>query len=497
MRKMAAVVTPDVPSDYPMPNTRTRILDRCQTEGPIIRPVYIVEITHTGSHGGKEEIVGVDVSAILKYVSQAELERYENKQFEIEAAAARDIRRVHAEELAQKRLERNTRVPEAGRESRMLSGLGLGSEASTRGRGSPRGRRGRGYGRGVVSTQRVGSCAELLAEDRRMEELRRSEEEAELQREIPESEEEEEDDEADVRAQVSPNMMRSAFVANSALPVSPVHRRLSTSLAHQGHPEVADIGEDTEEDTDTRGYDARSMSSAATQLRYEDQYGGEVIENSDEVVFNPPLDAEEQGEEQQQRKRRRTMSMSMSIVPDSQLSLAQRPLIPEDAFRQTPLFNDHSSALDSASQVEDDAIPEDAFCQTPLFQDRSSMIETPSESSGRSVPLPNPRSRYADSLSPEYFDPPVEDYDTIHVTPRAAAVDDAEEYVIEAIIDHHEHGGGTHYLVKWEGYEDSHDWLREEDLEGAADLLEEYKQKAKAKEEEEASRKPVRMMYDY
>ncbi|KAI4917994.1 hypothetical protein J4E90_002374 [Alternaria incomplexa] len=58
-----------------------------------------------------------------------------------------------------------------------------------------------------------------------------------------------------------------------------------------------------------------------------------------------------------------------------------------------------------------------------------------------------------------------------------AEADATEEFAVEAIVAHfHEHEK-NYYLVKWEGYEDSHDWLPEEDLEGAADLVTEYKER--------------------
>jgi hypothetical protein len=52
-----------------------------------------------------------------------------------------------------------------------------------------------------------------------------------------------------------------------------------------------------------------------------------------------------------------------------------------------------------------------------------------------------------------------------------------EEYAVEAIVDHFREHGMNYYVVKWEGYEDSHDWLPEVDLGGAADLVTEYKER--------------------
>ena len=76
--------------------------------------------------------------------------------------------------------------------------------------------------------------------------------------------------------------------------------------------------------------------------------------------------------------------------------------------------------------------------------------------------------------------------------------DPAEEYVVEAIRQHYHDGIQNNYLVKWEGYEDSFDWLPERDLGGAAELLAEYhetlererrKEKEREKEEEKEMEK--------
>jgi hypothetical protein len=148
-------VTPFLPTECPIRHAQTRITDRRQTEGDIQRNFYVVEVTNFDPRDSSvssaedappssTEIVHVDLSRILEYVSPDELERYENEQFKIEAQAEAEAMRVKAEEVAQRRLEKNARVPGAGKGSRMLSGLGLDAEARRPGR--PRGR-GRGRGR--------------------------------------------------------------------------------------------------------------------------------------------------------------------------------------------------------------------------------------------------------------------------------------------------------------------------------------------------------------
>jgi hypothetical protein len=70
-----------------------------------------------------------------------------------------------------------------------------------------------------------------------------------------------------------------------------------------------------------------------------------------------------------------------------------------------------------------------------------------------------------------------------------AIEDDAEEYVVEAIIEHYREAGRTYYLVKWQGYEDSHDWLPSEDLEGAAELVAEYNEKIRRRKAKQKAMK--------
>jgi hypothetical protein len=95
-------------------------------------------------------------------------------------------------------------------------------------------------------------------------------------------------------------------------------------------------------------------------------------------------------------------------------------------------------------------------------------------------------------------EPPI-DSDTIHVitsrngtTPNSRQPtyvhsgedeeEDVEEYVVESIIEHFYEGDKKYYLVKWEGYEDSHDWLPEEDLQGASEVVEEYNERIRRRD---------------
>ena len=47
---------------------------------------------------------------------------------------------------------------------------------------------------------------------------------------------------------------------------------------------------------------------------------------------------------------------------------------------------------------------------------------------------------------------------------------------IDKVVNHREQGGETEYLVRWKGYDESHnEWKKEQDITSAA--LDEYKQR--------------------
>ena len=53
--------------------------------------------------------------------------------------------------------------------------------------------------------------------------------------------------------------------------------------------------------------------------------------------------------------------------------------------------------------------------------------------------------------------------------------DGEEEWAVEAILRHRRKGGQLEYLVRFEGYDSSQDqWLKEEDLANAAQVLRSY-----------------------
>ena len=121
---------------------------------------------------------------------------------------------------------------------------------------------------------------------------------------------------------------------------------------------------------------------------------------------------------------------------------------------------------------------DDMLLHTPLLFDQSSTTVSNSDDTIPAHPPPHHESN--DDV----------DNDTIHMhtvssdshsleysTKDEEDAEGAEEYVVEAIVNHFQEDRKKYYLVKWDGYEDSHDWLPEEDLEGAADLVAEYNER--------------------
>lgn len=303
----------------------------------------------------------------MQYVSPAELERYETEQFRLEAEAEAVAIRTEAEDLARRQLHENTKLPNTNRGSRMLSGLELPVSLPTRARGRPRRSRGRGRGR----------TGDLKFDSRQLED--------ETREELVDSEP------ITTRCltdyirqpiQTSPGVARSAFVVNSALPVSSIPTRLSTSLPQQGHTGLSVLDNDV--GLAPASHDAKPLSNT-----------------SNDMLLHRPL----------------LFDQSSTTASDSDDTIPAQP----------PPHHESNDDVDN---------------------DTLHMYAVPS-----------------DNHSSEYSKKDEED------------AEGAEEYVVEAIVNHFQEDGKKYYLVKWDGYEDSHDWLPEEDLEGAADLVAEYNER--------------------
>jgi hypothetical protein len=361
-----------------------------------------VEVTKNGT-----EVQTVGVSRILQYVSPSELERFENEQFRVEAEAQAIADREEEEEQIRRRMAKNARAIRNGREgvgrgrgSHMLNGLAIDSELPTRtrgqGRGRPRGkigRRGRGGrgGRGGLALSRALPEEETVNGESSLTLATSHEDTTETS-----SEEEERPPQL-----ASPNLMRSALVANSALPLSPV-RPMPPPALQRGHPEVPDIG----------GTASASGDSESSDSEDEDGH---------------------------RSKRRRTESVTL----------------------QRPHQASSSSSQDDESGSGEDSIPPDLPSSVKAHEFQQDHT--------------TPRAGHSMLQKPAF--------DADEAGEDSEDDEDAEEYVVEAIIEHyHDEEGRKFYLVKWEGYEDSHDWLPEEDLEGAAELVHDYNERVKRKE---------------
>lgn len=472
IRKAPAIVTPLLPSDCPIPNAQTKILDRRQTEHDIKRNFYIVQITRpptrdsTNTHNGEDtpvdEVEEVDLSRILHYVSPRELERFENEQFRIEAEAEAEALRQDAQDLARRRLAKNAKMPEVSKACPLLEGLRLDPNAPTRGKpkGKPRGRpRGRGRGRGRGSWRGRGALVmhSQLRDDEPRTKLVDPEgmkasyyDEEELQRLIAETETDEERSDEDRQASTSPNIMRSAFFTNSALPASPTgkRRRLSNfSMLQRARPEVPDPDGSDNELGDNN---VQSISTATLPSAFEGDSQGHVFEESDEDIV---------AGHRHRSKRLRTES-----TPSDQRLTATRtklsPALEHTASTMPPLIHP-SSSHDSEEDGGIEGFPDESKAEhlypasnrAPYEEDHeSTSFDTAQTQRQSSSPRTTLRQHY--SLSEEN--------------------EETEEYAVEAILEHFHKGGKKHYLIKWEGYEDAYDWLPEDDLEGAAELVAEY-----------------------
>jgi len=469
---------------------RTRILDRRQTEDGIQQNYYLVECCplSDGDTQLRTSIELVDVGGILNHVSPYELERFENEQFRLEAEAEDVAARVEADELARRRLERNACEPTTsmgrgrgrGRGMRILSGLGAGLEALHMAprRGRPRGSRGmrrgwRGRGQLALSSRRDDGSTSLDIADGDLIDVLHSEEEI-LQRVIEQTESEKESD-VDEPAQSSPGLMRSAFVANSALPASQTKSPLNIRRQVSASPLIS------ESDVELVEYDTQPTPSAALQFHDKGDLSDRIIPESQADTFTDDL---------HHRKKRRTKSES--ATPDLPTFRAPTGSVfePEGPYTQQLLFRE-SSIPDGDSISE----PEPPQPQDLMFRNQSSIPEYESESLDGDISASS-LSQHTHSSTANHDNAMNLDDNTIRVLPphsppdvnvqNGAKADEiqaelTEEYVVESIIKHCYKAGRKYYLVKWEGYEDSNDWLPEEDLADAAEVVTEYHQRISSK----------------
>ncbi|KAF2624437.1 hypothetical protein BU25DRAFT_424202 [Macroventuria anomochaeta] len=440
IRQAPVSVSPHVPDDCPIPDALTRILERRQTEDGLGRNFYFVEITYLGGQEqtgtwvqssdererGGTEVERVDVSRILQYVSPRELERFENEQFRVEAEAQAVADREDEQEQVRRRMEKNARVAGRGR-GRSRGGGG----GRWRGRGGllsgsashrelPQGEIIDGQP-SQTHTQGPPTSRDDITKITEIAEITEITEATETTETSMESEQAESED--DLSEPTSPGLMRSAFVANSALPLSsPVRLRRPAPPKglQQRHAEAPHVGDIVTAAADNkRAY----VSSAAVPLQFARRFGGiaaaesESASSDDDDVVHPS-------------KRRKTES----VEP-----------------QQTLMFPPSSQIAESDSGREAASIPADPPSTVKVHKYHDANLAV------HNTPRAAPSAPHHSNLE-------------IDTTADGSEDEDAEEYVVESVIEHYyDDDGRKYYLVKWQGY-DSHDWLPSEDLEGAAEL---------------------------
>ncbi|KAF2463548.1 uncharacterized protein BDR25DRAFT_108071 [Lindgomyces ingoldianus] len=401
----------------PIEGAETSILRRTQTRDGIPQIIYTVEIRQlVQAHDGTYDVHSVstedvDLSRIDHYASKWEQQRFENAEFKAARNAAEVARRAGIEAQEKKYLAvnfRNSRAP-----SRMDGAASTATLSHAAGRGRGR-RRGYGLGRGRESVHghRSGRGDHVNLVDHTPDAFNEAaildsqeDDDADavslkpppgLHHEAPSNRASNESD-GDVPP-LSPSLMRSSFIANSALVASPTIPRI--------HPEVLDIDDNTS-----------SMSSAAQQLMSERQVRKRLSsdENVDELQVAD-------GAAWHHSKRRRTESVSLSPKPGR----------PKNSLAEQP----HSS-------LEDESISESSS------EDR--------------------RNDHIGDITPQGHGHDQEQNEKEHEG------EDLEIFTVENIVSHTYQNDKKVYLVKWEGVDKAEDWLTEEELEGAADMLAEYK----------------------
>jgi len=364
----------------------------------------------------RRETIDVDISQILKYVSRRELERFGNSEFEEEKDAEAIVRKNEATTLAKKILEKNARAPDISR------GLSITSDVPLRTKGRPRSRwrgggRPRGRGRGQTSWQDE-QAGLLVTEDTEVvngldenglleDNIQTSLQEEELSLNISDIEDSGESGDLIPRKQPSPDLLRSSFIANSALPTSPVaayRSSLNPLRLHKIHGDEVAESEDGEESV--------SMNMLGLKLG---------------VGYHEAQDYSRESELSYSVKKRKTESMASALMKTPQ------KVFESDSGASIGSFQEDTMRLTQSGRNCDEMDVDDGLVGTNGY--------TPDEDKGG-----------------------------VHSDSNEAT----DEYVVEAILDHAYDNGKKYYLIKWEGYEDSSDWLTEEDLAGASEMVADY-----------------------
>jgi hypothetical protein len=274
-------------------------------------------------------------------------------------------------------------------------------------------------------------------------------------RTIAETDEEEDEEDEDDAETISP-IMRSSFLAHSALPLSPhavQHTHRTVSIADTDGEEEDDESHDSE-------------SSAARQLIFERGLDHtrplSISDDDDEEVrlHRPPA------------KRQRTQSISSFThrhrhLPSTSMAYARQVSIP---LGRSPALQGERAPKESFDESDSDA----HSSSDPLQSQRLDITLQPHHT--------------------EHLNERPHDHDA-HEAEQAGEEDDndnddddeaeEEEYAVEAILGHSYQDGTKYYLVKWEGYGEATDWLSEDALEGAAEMVAEYNERQRRKKGKE------------
>jgi hypothetical protein len=224
------------------------------------------------------------------------------------------------------------------------------------------------------------------------------------------------------------------------LPISPIashHHPVTMALDEEERSDIADTDE-LGSSVQTKPENA-SVSGTSTQSKLENGFDGITIDETEDETMVNTVEDQDMDDFGHRSKRRRTEG----VAPERHSSFTTSSAARSDP-RQQAVTGPMDRYLTARLQPTTGAVSVDTThvqSQSTLAQ-RDSEGESECESEG----------------------------------------DNAEEYAVETILEHYyDNEGVKYYLVKWEGYEDSHDWLTEEDLQGAVELVAEYNQRIRRK----------------
>jgi hypothetical protein len=272
-----------------------------------------------------------------------------------------------------------------------------------------------------------------------------------------EEDEVEEDEDMEPTSPSSPQVRRSAFVANSALLVSPVashHNPIAMALDEEEHSSIADVDGLELEVQDA--HESASISETSTQFRSEVDFDAIAIDQTEDKIMEDTVEHQNMEDYGRQSKRRRTEG----VAPQRHSSSTTSILATSDPRRR---LNGDRPPRPAASSQQAVTGPMDRY------------LTAQSQSTTNGV-IVDTMHIQAQSISAQHESEGESEGENENDTEG----ENAEEYAVEAVLEHfYDDEGVKYYLVKWEGYEDSHDWLTEEELQGAPEIVAEYNERVR------------------